>query len=127
MVKKHIAICIGQKKIFSAKVLVVGAGGLGCPLLLYLANTGVGRIGIIDNDKIEEYVDYLKAQGRSNSTIRKNLAALSKMLHVAHKKNHLMMLPVIERPKEDEAEIRWIGQHDPDEETKIIKLLIYLR
>ena len=80
------------------------------------------KLSLIDNDKIEEYVDYLKAQGRSNSTIRKNLAALSKMLHVAHKKNHLMMLPVIERPKEDEAEIRWIGQHDPVEETKIINL-----
>jgi molybdopterin-synthase adenylyltransferase len=44
---------IGQKKIFNAKVLVVGAGGIGCPLLLYLANSGVGHIGIIDDDKIE--------------------------------------------------------------------------
>ena len=43
----------GQKKIFSSKVLVVGAGGLGCPLILYLANSGVGNIGIIDDDKIE--------------------------------------------------------------------------
>ena len=52
IILKQIGI-IGQKKIFSAKVLVVGAGGLGCPLLLYLANTGVGRIGIVDHDKIE--------------------------------------------------------------------------
>ena len=44
---------IGQKKIFSSKVLVVGAGGLGCPLLLYLANSGIGTIGIADDDKIE--------------------------------------------------------------------------
>ena len=44
---------LGQKKIFNAKVLVVGAGGIGCPLLLYLANSGVGHIGIIDNDKVE--------------------------------------------------------------------------
>ena len=43
----------GQKKILSAKVLVVGAGGLGCPLLLYLAATGVGNIGIVDHDKVE--------------------------------------------------------------------------
>ena len=45
---------VGQKRIFSAKVLVVGVGGLGCPLILYLANSGVGNIGIIDNDKVEE-------------------------------------------------------------------------
>ena len=44
----------GQQKISSSKILIVGAGGLGCPLLLYLANTGVGNIGIVDNDKIEE-------------------------------------------------------------------------
>ena len=43
----------GQKKIFSAKVLIVGAGGLGCPLILYLANSGVGNLGIADHDKVE--------------------------------------------------------------------------
>ncbi len=43
----------GQKKIFSAKILVVGIGGLGCPLLLYLANSGVQNIGIVDHDKVE--------------------------------------------------------------------------
>ena len=43
----------GQKKIFASKVLIIGVGGLGCPLALYLANSGVGNIGIIDHDKIE--------------------------------------------------------------------------
>ena len=43
----------GQKKIFNAKVLVIGAGGLGCPLILYLAYSGIGNLGIVDNDKIE--------------------------------------------------------------------------
>ena len=43
----------GQVKIKQAKVLVVGAGGLGCPLLQYLCAAGVGTIGIIDFDVIE--------------------------------------------------------------------------
>ena len=43
----------GQKRIFSASVLIVGLGGLGCPLLTYLTSSGVGRIGIIDYDKVE--------------------------------------------------------------------------
>lgn len=44
----------GQKKLQDASVLVVGAGGLGCPLLLYLAGAGIGRIGIIDHDLVDE-------------------------------------------------------------------------
>ncbi len=43
----------GQAKLRAASVLVVGAGGLGSPLLLYLAGAGVGRIGIIDDDRVE--------------------------------------------------------------------------
>ncbi len=43
----------GQEKLRLASVLVVGAGGLGCPALLYLAAAGVGRIGIADGDVVE--------------------------------------------------------------------------
>ena len=43
----------GQKKINNAKVLIVGIGGLGCPLLVYLASSGVCNIGIVDHDKVE--------------------------------------------------------------------------
>ena len=44
---------LGQKKIKSSSVLVVGAGGLGSPVLMYLAAAGIGRIGIIDDDKVD--------------------------------------------------------------------------
>jgi len=43
----------GQAKLRAAKVLIVGAGGLGSPLGLYLAAAGVGTIGLIDHDVLE--------------------------------------------------------------------------
>src|SRR4051812_36852625 len=42
----------GQAKLKAAKVLVVGAGGLGAPTLLYLTAAGVGTIGVVDNDTV---------------------------------------------------------------------------
>lgn len=43
----------GQSKLKSSKVLVIGAGGLGSPILLYLAGAGIGTLGIIDGDSVE--------------------------------------------------------------------------
>ena len=43
---------LGQKKILSSKVLIVGVGGLGSPVAEFLARAGVGSLGIIDNDKV---------------------------------------------------------------------------
>jgi len=44
----------GQEKLKASRVLVIGAGGLGCPVLLYLTAAGVGNIGIIDFDTVDE-------------------------------------------------------------------------
>jgi molybdopterin/thiamine biosynthesis adenylyltransferase len=56
--KRHILLpeigLPGQEKLKQAKVLVVGAGGLGCPVLLYLTAAGVGTIGIMDDDRVDE-------------------------------------------------------------------------
>ena len=52
IILKQVGI-LGQKKLSSTKVLVVGVGGLGCPLSLYLSNLGINNIGIADYDKVD--------------------------------------------------------------------------
>lgn len=44
----------GQQKLHKSSVLIIGAGGLGCPLLFYLAGAGIGKIGVMDGDTVEE-------------------------------------------------------------------------
>ena len=63
----------GQQKLKAARVLVVGAGGLGSPLILYLAAAGIGQIGIIDSDRVSldnlqrQIVHDTKSVGRSKT------------------------------------------------------------
>ena len=68
----------GQEKIKQAKVLIIGAGGLGSPAAIYLAAAGVGTIGIIDFDEVEEsnlqrqIIHTTKDIGRKKTEIAKN-------------------------------------------------------
>jgi adenylyltransferase/sulfurtransferase len=74
----------GQQKLKRAKVLVIGAGGLGAPLLLYLAAAGVGTIGIVDDDEVAlsnlqrqvihrtDDVNVLKTESAANAIRRLN-------------------------------------------------------
>ena len=52
IILKQVGI-LGQKKISSTKVLIVGMGGLGCPVALYLSNLGIKNIGMVDYDKVD--------------------------------------------------------------------------
>lgn len=73
----------GQKRIKNAKVLVIGAGGLGSPTLLYLAAAGVGTIGIVEFDHVEE--SNLQRQvihGRSDVGRSKAQSAREKILDI---------------------------------------------
>ena len=44
----------GQEKLKAARVLIIGAGGLGSPAALYLAGAGIGTIGLVDADLVDE-------------------------------------------------------------------------
>jgi adenylyltransferase/sulfurtransferase len=79
----------GQEKLSKAKVLVIGAGGLGSPLLLYLAAAGIGHIGIVDFDVVAEsnlqrqILYCLKDVGKSKVEIAKNrLIALNQHIEI---------------------------------------------
>ena len=54
MITPHFHSLQGQLRLRHTKVLVVGAGGLGCPAIAYLAGAGVGKLGIIDGDTVDE-------------------------------------------------------------------------
>lgn len=62
--KRHLVLrdvgAQGQQKLKAARVLVIGAGGLGSPLLLYLAASGIGTLGVIDDDDVS--IDNLQRQ-----------------------------------------------------------------
>lgn len=80
---------IGQQKLLQSSVLCVGAGGLGAPALLYLAAAGVGRIGIIDFDRVDEtnlqrqIIFSTSAIGQQKATeTKKSLSALNPTIQI---------------------------------------------
>jgi len=80
---------VGQARLAAARVLVVGAGGLGCAVLAYLAAAGVGRLVIVDHDRVEEsnlhrqplYRMSDLGQGKAQAA-RAALLALNPTLHI---------------------------------------------
>jgi len=105
LILKKIGIA-GQKKILNAKVLVIGAGGLGCPLMLYLAYSGVGNLGIVDHDKVE--VSNLSRQilftkkdiGKNKVSVSKNaIKKINKNIKIDIFKKKLMNITLIKLQK----------------------------
>ena len=79
----------GQARLLDSKVLLVGAGGLGCPAALYLAAAGVGTLGIIDDDRVERsnlHRQVLHTHGRIGQlkvdSARASLLALNPGVHI---------------------------------------------
>ena len=82
---------LGQKKLLKSSVLIVGVGGLGSPIALYLTALGIGKIGIIDRDNVE--ISNLSRQIIfSNNDIKKKKSStainkLKKIIHHWNKSN----------------------------------------
>lgn len=74
----------GQKRLKQTKVLIIGAGGLGCPAMLYLISAGIGTLGVVDEDVInisnlnrqilydDQYINYPKTQIAKNKLLQIN-------------------------------------------------------
>ena len=79
----------GQQRLKNARVLVVGAGGLGSPLILYLAAAGIGTIGVIDDDRVG--LDNLQRQVLHDTTSVGELKTESAAATIARLNPHIEM------------------------------------
>ena len=85
----------GQEKILQSHVLVIGAGGLGSPVVLYLATAGVGRITLVDNDVVD--VTNLQRQIAHNMADVGDFKANSAMKKIADINADVQVIPVLQR------------------------------
>lgn len=85
----------GQEKILQAHVLVVGAGGLGSPVALYLATAGVGRITLVDDDVVD--LTNLQRQIAHNMADVGEYKAQSAMNKITNINPDVQVVPVLER------------------------------
>ena len=85
----------GQEKILHARALVIGAGGLGSPVALYLATAGVGRITLVDDDVVD--LTNLQRQIAHNMADVGEYKANSAMNKIANINPDVRVVPVIER------------------------------
>jgi molybdopterin/thiamine biosynthesis adenylyltransferase len=85
----------GQEKILNSHVLVIGAGGLGSPVVLYLATAGVGRITLVDDDVVD--LTNLQRQITHNMTDVGEFKANSAMKKIANINPDVRVTPVLKR------------------------------
>jgi adenylyltransferase/sulfurtransferase len=91
----------GQQRLKAAAVLVVGAGGLGCPTTMYLAAAGVGKIGIVDGDTIER--SNLHRQVLHKESLVGTSKAVSIALFVSGLNSNVQCVPYTTRLTPDNA------------------------
>ncbi|MBX3455218.1 molybdopterin-synthase adenylyltransferase MoeB [Ferrovibrio sp.] len=99
----------GQQKLKQARVLLIGAGGLGSPLALYLAAAGIGTIGIVDNDRVD--VSNLQRQVLHDTDSVGRLKTESAAVAIAGLNPHVRVVEHSQRLDEANAEAL-IGAYD---------------
>ena len=99
----------GQQKLKAARVLVVGAGGLGSPVIAYLAAAGIGRLGVVDHDTVS--ISNLQRQMIHQSAGVGTPKAESAAAFVAALNDHVEFVPHIERVGPDNA-ARLVSAYD---------------
>ncbi|AGK59997.1 UBA/THIF-type NAD/FAD binding protein [Hyphomicrobium denitrificans 1NES1] len=111
--KRHLVLrdvgAPGQQKLKAARVLIIGAGGLGSPVLMYLAAAGVGTIGIIDDDRVS--LDNLQRQIAHDNTDAGRLKVESAR-DTIHRLNPLVNVEVHAERLNAENALDLIGRYD---------------
>jgi molybdopterin/thiamine biosynthesis adenylyltransferase/rhodanese-related sulfurtransferase len=99
----------GQLKLLDSKVLLIGAGGLGCPAALYLAAAGVGTIGMVDYDVVDK--SNLQRQILHSEQEVGNLKVESAMRRLKSLNSDIKIIPIIERMSRDNV-MKMIADYD---------------
>lgn len=111
--KRHLVLrdvgAPGQQKLKAARVLVIGAGGLGSPVLMYLAAAGVGTIGIVDDDRVS--LDNLQRQIAHDTSDAGRLKVESAR-DTVHRLNPLVNVEVHAERLNPENALDLIGRYD---------------
>ncbi len=89
IVLKNIGI-VGQKKIIESKVLIVGMGGLGCPVAEFLTRSGVGSLGIVDYDSVDLSNIHRQSLYDYNDINKPKVKAAKKKLNIINSKTKVI-------------------------------------
>lgn len=99
----------GQEQLRNAKVLIVGVGGLGCPAAMYLVGAGVGKIGLMDHDKVEMSNLHRQVLFQESDVGRPKAVVAKQRLE---KQNSEVQFEIYEEPLTTENAEKIINQYD---------------
>ena len=84
---------LGQKKIIQSKVLIIGMGGLGCPVAEFLTRSGIGLLGIVDNDLVSiSNIHRQSLYDQKDLNKSKVKIAQKKLKDINHKTCHFILI-----------------------------------